>query len=117
MAGTRHRMLLIDDNSLTRHLLRQVLALALIGWAFIEAATVAEGLDRLNPPPDCVLIDLDLPDGSGAAILRKIRQDRLPTLVIVSSGATDPARLGEVATLRPDAVLPKPIDPERLCLA
>jgi DNA-binding response OmpR family regulator len=115
MTGQGHRMLLVDDNQETRDLLHQILMLD--GWEVVEAATVEEGLAALDPPPDCVLLDLELPDGRGETILRKVRIEQLPTRVVVSTGMQDPARLSEVSYMRPDAVLQKPIDPERLCRA
>src|SRR3954470_17956989 len=76
----------------------------------VEAATVAEGLAQLDPPPDCIVLDLELPDGPGEAILRKVRMERLPIRVFVSSGMRDSARLSEVGAMRPDAFLQKPLD-------
>ena len=85
------------------------------------AATVAEGLDLLDPPPDCLVLDLMLPDGGGEAILRKVREDDLPTRVVaVTTGSNDPARLAVVKELNPDVLLSKPIDPSvllRVCEA
>jgi CheY-like chemotaxis protein len=112
MDGHRPRMLLVEDDPQTRHLLRRMLALC--GWEVLEAATVAEALERLDPPPECVLLDLRLPDGDGETILRKVRIDRLPTRVVVNTGLHDPARLSEVSYLQPDAVLRKPLDAEGL---
>jgi DNA-binding NarL/FixJ family response regulator len=106
----RHRMLLVEDHQETRTLLRRILVLTLAGWEVAEAATVEEGLAQLDPPPDCVLLDLELPDGPGEAVLRKVRQDHLQTRVVVNTGTNDQARLTAVSDLGPDAVLQKPLD-------
>jgi len=103
-------MLVIEDHQETRTLLSRILALILDGWEVAEAATVEEGLAQLVPPPDCVLLDLELPDGPGEAILRKVRQDQLQTRVVVNTGTNDAVRLGAVSDLRPEAVLQKPLD-------
>lgn len=112
MNDHRQRMLLVEDHPGTRALLRKMLTLC--GWEVSEAATVAEGLAQLDPPPDCLLLDLNLPDGHGEVILRKVRVEQFPTRVVVSTGLNDPARLSEVSYMRPDAVLGKPIDSEGL---
>ena len=108
MPEHRHRLLLVEDHPETRQTLRRMLRLC--GWDVAEAATVAEGMDRLDPPPDCVLLDLALPDGDGEAILRKVRDDLLPTRVVVHTGANDPDRLMSALELGPDSLLLKPID-------
>jgi CheY-like chemotaxis protein len=104
----RRIVLLVDDHPATRAVLRRILALC--GWDVLEAATIAEGLAQLDPPPDCIVLDLELPDGPGEAILRKVRMERLPIRVFVSSGMRDSARLSEVGAMRPDAFLQKPLD-------
>jgi DNA-binding response OmpR family regulator len=104
----RRVVLLVDDHQASRELLRRILALS--GWQVLEAATVAEGLDQLDPPPDCIVLDLELPDGAGETILRKVRMEGLPIRVVVSTGMPDSARLSEVGYMRPDAVLQKPLD-------
>jgi DNA-binding response OmpR family regulator len=104
----RRIVLLVDDHLATRGLLRRILALS--GWEVLEAATVAEGLAQLDPPPDCIVLDLELPDGPGETILRKVRLERLPIRVVVNTGMPDSARLSEVGSMRPDAVLQKPLD-------
>jgi DNA-binding response OmpR family regulator len=101
-------MLLVEDDRETRTYLRRVLTLC--GWEVTEAASLKEGAERLDPPPDCLLLDLALPDGDGACLLRKVRVEGLPIRVVVNTGTDDPARLGAVVSLRPDAVLKKPLD-------
>jgi len=108
----RRLLLLVDDHQATRDLLRR--ALARCGWRVLEAATVAEALARLDPPPDCLVLDLDLTDGPGEVLLRRVRVERFPTRVVVTTGMDDRARLREVSYLRPDAVLRKPLDSEGL---
>jgi DNA-binding response OmpR family regulator len=108
----RQQMLLVEDHEETRTLLRRILSLC--GWQVAEAATVAEGLDRLDPPPDCLVLDLMLPDGDGETVLRKVREAHLPTRVIINTAEHDPRRLREVSDLKPDAILPKPLDSKSL---
>src|SRR4051812_12274081 len=95
MNERRPRLLLVEDHRETRVLLRRMLALC--GWEVLEAATMAEGLARLDPPPDCLVLDLELPDGGGEHLLRKVRVEGLPVRVVVATGVDDPARLSEVS--------------------
>jgi two-component system response regulator RegA len=57
------RLLIVDDHEPTRSALRTLFALK--GWDVRVAGTLADGLGLLSPPPDCVLLDLMLPDGNG----------------------------------------------------
>jgi two-component system KDP operon response regulator KdpE len=108
MDGLQHRMLLVEDHPATRNLLRRILSLC--GWDVIEAATLSEGLAQLDPPPDCLVLDLELPDGDGETILRAVRASHLPTRVVVNTGLDEPTRLNAVSELRPEALLHKPLD-------
>jgi DNA-binding response OmpR family regulator len=74
------------------------------------AQTLEEGLDKLAVGHCCVILDLSLPDGNGAEIIRHIRTNHLPVKVAVVSGASDPAMLADAALLRPDAFFTKPVD-------
>jgi DNA-binding response OmpR family regulator len=74
------------------------------------AQTLEEGLDKLAVGHCCVILDLSLPDGNGAEIIRHIRTNHLPVKVAVVSGTSDPAMLAEAALLRPDAFFTKPVD-------
>src|SRR5947209_5920293 len=96
-------LLVVEDDSTTRRALGKYFRL--IGCEVRLASTAAEGLAQLEPPPDCVILDLMLPDQGGEVILRKIREDRLPTRVAVCTGIDDQDRLESVAILGPDAVL------------
>ena len=117
MVGPQRRMMLLEDHIPTRRVIRQ--AFTRRGWDVTEALTISEGLARLDldDPFDCVVLDLTLPDGDGAVILRKVRTEVLPTRVIVNTAISDLARLREVSYGRPDAMLQKPNDVAGLCRA
>ena len=85
------------------------------GWDVISAMTVAGGLALLAPPPDCVILDLMLPDGGGETILRRVRDEKVRTRVAVCTGVIDPARLAEIEDLGPEALLKKPISLVEIC--
>jgi len=109
-------MLIIEDHAATRSVLRHIFRRK--GWDVIEAGTVAQGLSLLDesPTPNFLLLDLDLPDGQGETILRKVRRDRLPVRVAVCSATGDPKRWSRIRELDPEALFQKPIDISDVCM-
>jgi response regulator of citrate/malate metabolism len=78
------------------------------------ASTITGAMTLLENAPACLILDLMLPDGDGIQVLQHIRNRRLPTQVIVTTGASDAARLERVNSLSPMCILTKPIDLDRL---
>ena len=88
-AGQRLRILLVDDNELTRSVLR----LSLMGDEFDvvgEAASGRAGLDAaVRLRPDMVCLDIKMPDMNGIDVLRAIK-DALPgTTVLMVTASND----------------------------
>src|ERR1700733_6393100 len=93
--GTR-RVLLVDDNDVSRYILREILDQP---WLEIEEAsngTAALALVRENPP-DALILDLLMPDVSGFEILRQLRSETrteaLPVLIYTSKLLSDVERM------------------------
>src|SRR3954468_10580409 len=99
-------LLIVEDHPDIRAALRRLLVHR--GGKFLEAASVAEGLAQLEPPPACAILDLMLPDGDGETVLLKVRAEQLPIRVFVSTASSAPGRLGDVSSLGPDGVFLKP---------
>jgi two-component system response regulator AtoC len=79
-------ILVVDDDQAIRWTLRE----ALQSWGFmpIEAATVAEATKLFNAHlPAAVLLDIDLPDGSGLDVLREIKGEHQDAIVIMITGS------------------------------
>lgn len=69
--------------------MRWTLSEALRSWSFtpLEAGTVAEALAQFaGELPAAILLDIDLPDGSGLDVLRQIKNERPETVVIMITG-------------------------------
>jgi DNA-binding response OmpR family regulator len=113
MSGSRVLML-VEDDPTTRRALGGIFAMK--GWAVCLAASVSEAMALLDHglEADMLVLDLMLPDGPGEDILRRVRSANLKTVVVICSATHDPARMGKLENLAPDAVLPKPVDLERL---
>jgi DNA-binding NtrC family response regulator len=76
------KILVVDDEKLIRWSLSE----ALRGWGFepIEAETVSAALAAFEADtPAAVLLDINLPDGSGLDVLRKIRHRQQDAVVIM----------------------------------
>jgi DNA-binding NtrC family response regulator len=83
--NTAEQILVVDDDQAIRWTLKE----ALRSWGFdpAEAASVAEGLAVYNAEsPAAVLLDIDLPDGSGLDVLREIKRDNADAIVIMITG-------------------------------
>jgi DNA-binding NtrC family response regulator len=112
----QERILVVDDEKMIRWSLGE----ALRGWGFepIEAATAGAGLAAFEAEvPAAVLLDINLPDGSGLDVLRKLRQ-REPDAVIIMITAN--VLVDEtIAALRGGAYdfIGKPINLEELHVA
>ena len=77
------RVLIIDDSDLVRDFLSDTLSEA--GYEVIEAENGAKGLEAFESrQPDCVLLDVVMPDIDGLEVLRRIRErsNELPVFVM-----------------------------------
>jgi two-component system, NtrC family, response regulator AtoC len=79
------QILVVDDDEAIRWTLNE--ALQSWGFAPIEAASVAEALKRFKADlPGVVLLDIDLPDGSGLDVLREIKLEHPEVIAIMITG-------------------------------
>jgi CheY-like chemotaxis protein len=101
-------LLLVEDDWRTHSALRKILGK--LGWEVQSAMTVSGGLALLDLKPDALVLDLMLPDGDGAEVLRKARAESPSTKVAVTTGVEDFRRLEEIRDLQPDALLRKPLE-------
>lgn len=76
------RILTIDDEKQIRKFLK--IALNAEGFEVIEAATLSEGFDAVvKQKPEIILLDLNLPDGYGLDLLKRIREfTEVPVIVL-----------------------------------
>jgi two-component system, OmpR family, response regulator len=103
------RILLVEDDTVLRDVM-----LRSLGEAGHRVDAVANAMDARHlwrvQPFDAVLLDLNLPDGSGLAVLReaRARNDRTPVLVLTARNRTDERIAGLDAGA--DDYLGKPFD-------
>jgi DNA-binding NtrC family response regulator len=113
LRNSNEQILVVDDDEAIRWTLRE----ALQSWGFtaIEAGSVAEALKQFSTElPDAVLLDIDLPDGSGLDVLRDIKHEHPEAIVIMITGNVQVANT--ISALRGGAYdfISKPINLEEL---
>ena len=115
MTTTTHHpldVLIVDDDSAARQPLRAWLERQ--GCSVREAAGVAGARDVLvEDHMDLVLVDLELPDGTGLDLLAELRDVADTDTVVVSGTATIEAAI-EALRLGARDFLPKPVELPRL---
>src|ERR1044071_2929908 len=83
--NANERILVVYDDEAIRWTLRD----ALETWAFapVGAGTVTKAIKAFNSDlPAAVLLDIDLPDGSGLDVLREIKREHPEAIVIMITG-------------------------------
>ena len=104
-------VLIVEDDANTRRAL--VVLLAQLGYDTVPVATVAEGFERLDGQ-DRAILDLNLPDGLGTDVMRRIIDEHRPIRVVVTTGSSNAELLGDANRLRAEMILSKPINLNRL---
>ena len=79
-----HRILVADDNTASRELIREVLEMS--GYDVVEAADGRDAVTRARENvPDLVLVDIQMPRLDGYGVLRELRADpRFSSLHVVA---------------------------------
>jgi CheY-like chemotaxis protein len=106
-------VLVVEDEPFTARMIIRLLETRRVCHV-AHAATVGEAMALLDPPPDWVILDMNLPDGTGLAVLEAIRGADLPTRVVISSATTDARLIAAAVAHRPDVIIPKPLNPALL---
>jgi DNA-binding response OmpR family regulator len=103
---------LVEDDPSTLKALRGIFRRH--GWDILNATSIAEALRLLDRNPECMILDLMLPDGDCTEVLAKVRAENLPIRVAVTTGSSDATRLGAILSLRPEVFLIKPVNLKEL---
>ncbi len=115
MGAEKKKVLVVDDETSVRHMLRLVLEGA--GYRVAEAACGTEALQRLQDEPfDIILSDIRMPELDGLGLLQQIKQLGVDGMVIMMSayGSIDTA----VECLKKGAYdyISKPFKPDEVIL-
>ena len=83
--SSNEQILIVDDDQVIRWTIRE--ALQSWGFATVEAGSASEALKQYQAElPAAVLLDIDLPDGSGLDVLREIKRDHPEAIAIMITG-------------------------------
>jgi two-component system nitrogen regulation response regulator GlnG len=107
------RLLVIDDEASVCYSFKRVFGAR--GVEVLTASTGQAGLESLRTQhPDVIVLDLQLPDGSGMDVFRQVHEldARLPVIFITAHGTTDTA----IEAMKHGAFdyLVKPVDFDRI---
>jgi two-component system nitrate/nitrite response regulator NarL len=108
------RILLADDHPM----IAAALDMLLRGTEHELIGRARSGTDALaqvqRHKPDLLLLDVNMPDGSGLEVLRQLRESRrAPTIVLLTAGMDDPQLL-TADRLAPEGMVLKTSDPALL---
>jgi DNA-binding NtrC family response regulator len=93
------RILIIDDDTQARSMLRQALERA--GYTVMEASNGIDGIKRYREDPaDLVITDILMPEKEGLEIIRELRQEfpLLKVIAISGGGRTGKLDFLDIAT-------------------
>jgi signal transduction histidine kinase/ActR/RegA family two-component response regulator len=115
--GRARRILVVEDNTDAREMLRHLLHLA--GHDVHEAADGPGGLEAaLRLRPDVALVDVGLPGFDGYQLARRVRGSTGPSIYLVAlTGYGQPDDRRQAMEAGFDAHLVKPVNPEALLAA
>jgi DNA-binding NarL/FixJ family response regulator len=94
------RILIADDHPIFRHGLRQVIEQAPHLKVVAEAPDGITAFERiLDARPDVAILDIDMPHEDGFAVVRRVRDNRLPVGVILLTMHNDELHFNEALDL------------------
>ena len=108
------KILIADDHPMIRTAIEVLLrdtGLTIVG----SASTGEQALDAIDElKPDVLLLDLQMPEGSGMDVLRTVRADGRRIRVVLLTAAIEDPELMEAQALRVDGMVLKNSDPAYL---
>lgn len=108
------RLLLADDHPMIRAAIEVLLrdsGFEIVGMA-VTGQTALEEVGRLQP--DIILLDIQMPDGSGLDVLRRLRAMKSRVRVVLLTAAIDDSSLLEAKSLKVQGIVLKNSDPAYL---
>lgn len=107
------KILIVDDEYLIRYSLLTLMEQE--GYEVFAAASGQEGLHLFKErKPDIVVLDVRLPDMSGFALLKAIKEFSASTIVIMATGCPDERGSNEATRMGALDYLEKPVDIDTL---
>ena len=111
------RILVADDDAVLTHLLES--RLRSLGYEVQVTRDALQAWQSLrHGHPDLLLLDINMPGGTGLAVLRRLKSNHLTRgiPVIVMTAAQEETTLAPIRAQHPDGLMFKPIRFEELAL-
>ena len=108
-------VLVVDDSAALRQKLIELMS-AIEGIKIVgEAQDSNQAIDSIRElRPEVVILDIQMPGGSGIDVLREVKRDFPETVVVMLTGHADPQYRQKCAELKADYFLSKFSDWETL---
>ncbi|MCX7836658.1 MAG: ATP-binding protein [candidate division WOR-3 bacterium] len=107
------KILIVDDDLLFSQSLKEILFSR--GYLTDSVSTAKEALEKIAEDYDIFLIDINLPDKTGLELIEEIKNKiKPPPLTVILTGFSSLATAKKAISVKADAYLEKPINPDRL---
>ncbi|BDV01063.1 response regulator [Thermodesulfomicrobium sp. WS] len=108
------RILTVDDSSSVRQMVRLTLEDA--GFEVVEAVDGKDALGKLNPAPDLVITDLNMPNLDGIGLIRALRAEAATrfTPILMLTTESQEAKKQEGKAAGATGWIVKPFKPDQL---
>ncbi len=104
------KVLVIDDSLFQRRSIRKILQVD--GYDILEAANGHQGLEMIvASPPDCIILDILMPDMNGLTFLKILQDQGIKIPVIVLTADIQETTYKECLKLGAKEVVHKPLLP------
>src|SRR5256885_2110356 len=111
-----YRVLVVDDETAIREAIRMTLEYE--GYRVDEARSGQDGIDKATKTPyDAILLDIKMPVLDGIEVLENLKEQRVPTPVIMVSGHGDISTAVECTKRGAFDFLEKPLNRDKLLLS
>ena len=109
----KKKILIIDDSSMSRRMMRRIIESA--GHDVVEAEDGAAGIEKyFLENPDAVYLDLTMKDMYGLDVLSKLRELDSQALVVIASADIQDLTRTMVTEAGADGFINKPLTPEKV---
>src|SRR2546423_4981038 len=109
------RVLVVDDETAIREAIRMTLEYE--GYRVDEARSGQDGIDKATKTPyDAILLDIKMPVLDGIEVLENLKEQRVPTPVVMVSGHGDISTAVECTKRGAFDFLEKPLNRDKLLL-
>ena len=110
----QHKVIVVDDSKLARMVVASAFRRLRPDWELVEAVSAEDALTRISKEPiDIALIDFNMPEVDGLALLAKVRATRPAMPIAILSANLQDEIIARARELNA-AFVPKPLTDDAL---